>query len=335
MQITENMESNELSVSVVITTYSREVECKRAVESVVSQTFSPTEVLVVEDGSSSCIEAWLESQHPDIQYIAHETNRGLPAARNTGLLHASGEYVAYLDDDDVWKPSRLERQVEKITSLGSEQRRKTGVVYCSVERRWPDDTVHSIGYPVNEGNLADSIKNDGPSTLPSSFLFSRRSLEEIGGFDESLPSSIDHDIWMSLAVHGYSAVAIQEPLVITYKSDNQSMVTNTSPRLAGVLQFLNKWAPTFDSWYGKKEGKRFREKYFARVIAQLAASNLIAGDVLGALRAVRSIYQFSEQRIYNTSVLLLTVLTKFVDRKLPAPIPEILRQVVKVTKNVT
>lgn len=318
---------SKVKISAIVTTYNRPNLARRAIQSVFDQKYEPSEIIVVEDGTESKLKEWVEEGgFTSIHYIRHDKNKGLASARNTGLENASGDYIAYLDDDDVWKPSKLEQQVEKIVSLSPRQRRKTGVLYCAVERRWPDDTTHSIGYPVNEGNLADSIKNEGPSTLPSSFLFSRRALEEVGGFDESLPSSIDHDIWMSLAAHDYSAVAIQEPLVITYKSDDQSMVTNTSPRIAGVRQFLNKWTPTFDSWYGTQGGKRFKERYFARVIARLAASNLIGGDVRGALRAVRSIYQFSQQRTYNTFVLLRTVFTTFVDRKLATPIPELLRQ---------
>ncbi len=313
-------------VSVVLTTYQRPNGCKRALKSIFRQSYEPHSIIVVEDGSNRIVGEWINDKFSAVEYICHDKNKGLAAARNTGLVHSTGKYIAFLDDDDIWMPNRLKRQVEKLTSISREKRKETGVVYCAVERRWPDDTTHSIGYPVNEGNLADSIKNEGPSTLPSSFLFSRRALEDVGGFDKSLPSSIDHDIWMSLAVHDYSAVAIQEPLVITYKSDDQSMVTNTSPRIAGVRQFLNKWTPTFDSWYGTEGGKRFKERYFARVIARLAASNLIGGDVRGALRAVRSIYQFSQQGTYNTSVLLRTVFTKFVDRKLPSPIPENMRK---------
>jgi hypothetical protein len=105
------------------------------------------------------------------------------------------------------------------------------------------------------------------------------------------------------------------------------MVSDTSSRITGVRQFLDKWASTFESWYGVEGGNRFRERYFARVIARLVVSNLIGGDFRGALRALRSIFQFSEQWGYNSSVVLKILLAELVDRKLPPPVPELMRKI--------
>ena len=99
-------------VTVVVTTYDRPTLVKRALQSVFAQTYSSLEIIVVEDGSSTDTESWLRAQDSTVKYICHQMNKGLAAARNTGLKHASGEYIAYLDDDDEWKPNRIEKQIE-------------------------------------------------------------------------------------------------------------------------------------------------------------------------------------------------------------------------------
>ncbi|MFB6284675.1 MAG: glycosyltransferase family 2 protein, partial [Halobacteria archaeon] len=189
-------------VSAIITTYQRHELCKRAVNSVLDQTYEDIELTVVEDGSNSGIDSWLDKKISDAEYVKHEENRGLAAARNTGIEHTTGELVAFLDDDDGWKPTKIEKQVEKINSLSDRVKRNLGVVYCGIERRTPEGDLKSVGRTENEGFLNESIKRKGASTNPSSFLFPRQAIQDVGGFDESLPSSIDHDIWMKLATHG-------------------------------------------------------------------------------------------------------------------------------------
>ena len=295
------------SVSVVVTTYQRPELCKRALQSVLDQTITPHEIVVVEDASETDIETWLEHEIPESTYIRHEENRGLAAARNTGLNHVTGEYVAYLDDDDEWKPERLERQVEIIEELTSAERTNLGVVYCGVERQSPEGETLSISLPENEGNLADSIRDVGASTYPSTFLFRTDVLETIGGFDESLASSTDHDIWMQLAVGGYEARRAMDALVITYVSSRTQMTTNTASRIKGVRQYVEKWEPTYQDWFGDNEGTAYAHRYYARVISRLAATNFVSGNVQEFWTASCSIFEFSEETGYNISILFRNV----------------------------
>lgn len=305
------MSSSELDaplVTVVVTTYDRPELCKRAVESVHQQEYEPLEVIVVEDGTETEVEEWVSAEYPATEYVRHEENRGLAAARNTGLERATGDYMAYLDDDDIWKPTRISTQVDALSALSPKDRENVGVVYCGVERRKPDGEILSTGSPGNDGDLASSIRENGASTLPSTFLFDRDALEDVGGFDESLPSSIDHDIWMALADGGYRALAVDEPLVVTYLSNRGSMVTNTKPRIAGVEQFLEKWEPLFTEWFGPQGAEQYRQQYFARVIASLAAKNLVGGSLKEAWTAVKAIFTYSDQYRYNIVALVQTAI---------------------------
>ncbi|MFC6990634.1 glycosyltransferase family 2 protein [Haladaptatus sp. GCM10025707] len=93
------------TVSVVIPTYNRSEEVTHAIDSVLAQTYDDFELLVVDDGSTDDTEEVVTSYDDDrVKFIEHEENQGAPAARNTGIEHAEGEYVAFLDSDDEWLP---------------------------------------------------------------------------------------------------------------------------------------------------------------------------------------------------------------------------------------
>lgn len=314
-------------VTAIVTTYNRPELCKRAVKSVLAQTYEPLETIIVEDGTDSGIKEWLNVESPNIKYIRHEENRGLAAARNTGLEHAKGQFVAYLDDDDAWKPERIERQIVEFTSMSPEQRTKVGVVYCGTEKRTQEGEIIGINHPKNSGNLREAIQETGASTLSSTFLFTRDALLDVGGFDENLPSSIDHDIWMALAVEGYHAIAIDLPLVITYESDHQDMMTNTYPRIEGVKQYVEKWIPTYEEWYGVEAGNRHGEQYFARVIARLVESNVRDGEFKEAWDAIRAIFKFSGQYRHNTTYVGHAVIKAVVLETFPEPAVSALRKI--------
>jgi glycosyltransferase involved in cell wall biosynthesis len=321
----ETSDTNPL-VTAVVTTYDRAELSKRAINSVKEQTYEPLEVFVIEDGSDTGIQSWLDAKFPSVQYISHDINRGLAAARNTGLKQANGKFIAYLDDDDEWAPERIERQIKEFRNLSPEKRKKVGVVYCGTKRITRDGKVRGLQHPQNSGDLRKSIQKIGYSTPSSTFLFIRDALLYIGGFDESLPSSIDHDIWMALATSGYHAVTVDEPLVTIYETNYENMMTNTYPRIEGVKKHVNKWEPTFREWYGVEAGDRYSDRYFARVIAQLVKANIGDGDFTEAWDAIREIFEFSNQHRYNSIVVTYAIIRGMALLLLPQPVVSVLRQ---------
>jgi hypothetical protein len=201
---------------------------------------------------------------------------------------ANGIYIAFLDDDDAWKPERIERQISLLNSLSPVDQRRVAVVYCGLESR-QGGVVQSVLHPENDGNLAVSIREQGASTIQSACLFCRTALFDINGYDEDLPSSIDHDIWMSLAVAGYEVRALDEPLVISFDDFNDSMMTNTDQRIRGVEMYINKWRPTYHQWFGPATGERYAQRYFVRVIGRLAATKLVTGQTSEGIRSIKAI----------------------------------------------
>jgi len=180
------------TVSVIITTYNRPKLLPRAIESVISQSFTDFECIIVDDCSSKketkdIIESFDDER---LSYIRHIKNRGLSAARNTGLELASGEYVAFLDDDDEWLPEKLEKQVELFEGLNED----FAMVYC-----WMYYINDSDGEVVREycpeyrGYIFPDTLDAQPIGAGSTLLVRREIAAQLGGFDEDLSRGIDGD----------------------------------------------------------------------------------------------------------------------------------------------
>ncbi len=294
-------------VTAVVTTFNRPRRVRRAIRSVLAQTYGPLQIIVVEDGSDSGVEAWLRDIGllDRVRYVRHRENRGLAAARNTGLDLSGGDCVAYLDDDDEWKPRLIERLVGRMVTLPEALREYVGVVCCGIEvHDAGNDEVLAVLRPRNSGNLRSAIVRKGASTLSSTFLFSKVALRRVGGFDERLPSSIDHDIWMSLASYGYEAATIDAPLVVTYMSPTDRMTANTTQRIQGVRMFLQKWAPTYREWFGEVGGQAYVERYFTRVVGRLAAEKLLDARFGEAWQAARAVSEYGGKLHFSLASLV-------------------------------
>ena len=107
------MDNSTLNVSVIIPTYNRKNLLKRALHSVISQTFVPQEIIVVDDGSSDRTKDWVSERFPDVRYI-YQDNSGVSSARNAGIKEAIGSWIAFLDSDDEWMSNKLEQQKRVI-----------------------------------------------------------------------------------------------------------------------------------------------------------------------------------------------------------------------------
>jgi len=296
-----NKQNKSVTVSVIIITFNRLEFFKRAFNSVVKQSYSPLEIIIVEDGSNSGVEKWLiEKGLRDVQYIRHERNLGLAAARNTGLTAANGEYIAYLDDDDEWKPERLLSQIKVLKSLTAEKLCRVGLIYCGIEIRNSDNNmVRERRYPECKGPIRKKIMESGMNALPSTNLFSKKALEDVGGLDETLTSCIDDDIWMALAVRGYEAYGVNEDMVITYDRRNRiTMVNNTLQRIEGARAFVRKWQPVYEKWMGAEEGKKYAGRYLTDVMISLSLYNIISGSTSEACFVLRENYKICNDKQY-------------------------------------
>jgi glycosyltransferase involved in cell wall biosynthesis len=277
------------TISVVLTTYNRPELAKSAFRSIAAQSLAPMEIIVVEDASDTDMAAWVASlRRDDTSYVRHDSNKGLAAARNTGLRLARGSLVAYLDDDDEWLPTRLEVQVDRLRSLSAEQKRRLAAIQVGAKILDREGRQVGVRLPANQGCLRESIIKLGAVTPSSSFLFVKSALEDVGGFDESLISGIDHDVWMKLAVAGYTNEIIEAPHVILYAHDRVTMMSSTQKRIEGLTRFIEKWTPTYIDWFGPESGRIYAKRYFIEIISKLAGKKIAERKFREAFTAARA-----------------------------------------------
>jgi glycosyltransferase involved in cell wall biosynthesis len=187
-------------VSVIIIFYNAERFFDEAIESVFAQTYDNWELLLVDDGStdkSRSIALRYAEKHPDkVHYLEHagRQNRGMSASRNLGIAHAKGEYIAFLDADDIWLPQKLERQLVHLSSHPD-----TGMTYGATQwwYSWtgkPEDRqgdfVHPLGVVPDTlieppSLLVQFLRNESISPCIGSVLVRSTVLERTGGFEEN------------------------------------------------------------------------------------------------------------------------------------------------------
>src|SRR5579875_68243 len=212
------MQANTL-VSVIIPTYNRAATLGRAIDSILEQTYSHTEVIVVDDGSTDDTPTVLSRYGERIRVVVQK-NAGPAIARNRGIALAKGEVIAFLDSDDYWLPTKLERQ---LTVMG-----KAGSVVCCVcncKVLYKDGSTTSTFQIANSvpGCESGLLLNPAEVLLTRFLLFCqaatirREVLERIGYFDENLRFGEDYELPMRLALEGPWAI-IRNELVVYHAS---------------------------------------------------------------------------------------------------------------------
>lgn len=215
-------------VSVIIPTYNRADILDRAINSVLGQTFNDLELIVVDDGSTDDTpELIAQYEDPRLTFIEHEENRGGSVARNTGIAHATGDYLAFLDSDDAWRPRKLELQVAELDRRSDDW----VAVYCDAEFVSADhgfiqqaasfivNHIANSDVPTEGGEelvkhvLTDELHTSAGSTL----LVRRETVEAIDGFDESFIRFQDPEFLIRILRQGKLAY-ISQTLVERYES---------------------------------------------------------------------------------------------------------------------
>lgn len=179
-------------VTVVITTYRRAALLKDAIRSVLAQTFSDFELVVVDDASLDDTEKVVRSfGDRRISYIRHETNKGDAAAKNTGIRSAKGKYIITLDDDDLMAPNALEALVDKIRGTGQD----TGGAYGWSWWTYEHGKTLKVLAPTREASFQRILSEQ----LFTNILLKGEVFEKVGLYDESLKSNYDHDFYLRLS----------------------------------------------------------------------------------------------------------------------------------------
>jgi len=207
-------------VTVVLTTYNRPNLLTRALESVLCQTYQNWECVVVDDASEEPVKEIVDSYNDSrVRYHRHDENKGLSAARNTGLRLAEGSMIAYLDDDDEWLSRKLEKQVDVL----SRSSKNVGLVYCWMEYI-RDGEVFKRRQPTLRGNIFLESLDWQPLGNGSTWLIRKEVLRQHSGFDESLPRGVDGDLLRRLSTT-HDVDVVPESLVRYHIDHKQQRIT--------------------------------------------------------------------------------------------------------------
>ena len=194
-------------ISVIIPAFNRAHTLPKALDSVLSQTLKPREIIVVDDGSTDETNAVL-ANYPGLCIISQD-NRGVSAARNVGIEKAGGDWIAFLDSDDEWLSDKLEKQWDAICNDDK--------LICHTDEIWirngkrvnPMKKHQKFGGWIYERCLPLCVIS------PSSVMIHRSVFEDVGVFDESLEVCEDYDLWLRICAK-YSILFIDEPLIVKY-----------------------------------------------------------------------------------------------------------------------
>jgi len=231
-------------VSVVIPTCNRAGLLKRALDSVLGQTYKRLEIVVIDDASSdNTREVVLGFKDDRIRYLRHENNRGGSAARNTGVDAAKGTYIAFLDDDDEWLPEMTQKQLDALQGFEA--------VLCtclvngrSMAKRRPKAVI-----------TLEDLKRNPYAIGGTGVLMARAVIIKNLRFDEQLPIHQDWDLFIRIAQQCDIAY-LNEPLLI-YNEGQHDRITNkrtnmTPEQMEPYMKMLEKHKSFFGrSWYNR------------------------------------------------------------------------------------
>ena len=232
-------------VSVIVPTFNRADILERCISGVLQQTVSEIKLIVVDDGSTDHTKDIIASINDQrLVYVALERNQGAAHARNVGLSLVDSDFVAFLDSDDVWLPTWVEKQLDAFSRLD----RNYAAVACGVSRVFNDhQAVTSI--PTLSGDIFQDIIEKGHTGIvnnPSSVLIRTSVVKEVGGWDESLPSAQDTDLWLRIFEH-YRLGVNPEVLVRVYMNRSDRIGRDYKRLVQGQILLLKKHWSIF-SW---------------------------------------------------------------------------------------
>lgn len=229
------MFNDNILISIIIPAYNRGWIIKEAIDSVLAQIFDNFELIVVDDGSTDNTLEVLSTYRDKIKVIK-QNNRGVSAARNKGIISSAGNYIAFLDSDDLWLPGKLKKQFEFLND-------NPEALICQTEEIWLRN-----GKRVNQGKRHK--KESGMffekslelcMVSPSAVMMKKNLFNIVGLFDETLLSCEDYDMWLRINCQ-YPIFLIDTPLIVKrggHFDQLSSMHSLDKYRIKSIIKLVN------------------------------------------------------------------------------------------------
>ncbi len=309
-------------VSVIIPVYNGEKTIKQTIESVFQQTLTDWELIVIDDGSQdSTLEIVHSIQDSRLKVFTYQ-NSGVSASRNRGIAQSTGEFISFLDADDLWTPDKLESQLKAL-----QKNPQADVAYSWTD--WIDESGKFLrpgGHITVNGNAYKQLLVRDFIESGSNPLIRRQALNEVGGFEESLAYGEDWDMWLRLAAR-YEFVTIPSPQIL-YRISPKSASFNIWKMEEGSLQIIERAFASAPAslQYLKREVLASRYKYLT---FKAVEGNPEPQKGLAALRFLWQTIIHEPSMLLRVRVILIVFLKIAIAVLLPSQLAQRLLKAVK------
>jgi glycosyltransferase involved in cell wall biosynthesis len=273
-------------ISVIIPTYNRETELMKSIQTVMDQTYKgDIEIIIVDDSEKSLKQKidkfFSKTLHKNrkINYIHKAKKEGAPLARNIGIKQSSGDYIAFLDDDDLWKPKKIEKQVDLL-----EKNKDVALVICySLDKRFGQERICKPPEIITHEMVLKSFN----LSSSSSYLVRKTALDELGGFDITLPSAQEYDLAIRLSKQ-YEVRCVPEVLMIQHETKGQ-ISENWNRKIKGIIAIYKKHTQDYCS-IGFVDGIKNHMK-FVGMLALFSIGFVIGNKIYSVMIPMKERYE--------------------------------------------
>ncbi len=305
-------------VSVIIPAYNAMTYLPETLESVLQQTFTDLEVLIVDDGSSDNIVQWANGLTDDRVKFISQSNQGVSTARNLAISKASGDYIAFLDADDLWERTKIEKQVQFL-----DDNHPVGLVTTWMTLTDEQGNPGSeVKIDFKQGNIRKELIEISLIPCGSIPMVRRVCFDKVGLFDPTLRFGEDWEMWTRIAAE-YDFGLIKETLVY-YRQHSKNSSKNSQQILPDFDRLIEKM---FDSV--PQELLAIKAKTYGRMNLYIAWKSLENEDYKGARDFSNQAIKYHPQLQYTKNFLrlkLLTLVKSMVDKEIYHKITRFLRQ---------
>lgn len=216
-------------ISIVLPSFNRAQVLPKAVESILRQTYKDFELIIVDDGSTDNTADVVKNFNDDRIVYVRQENAGACVARNNGIEHSRGEYIAFQDSDDIWHEDKLEKQLKTI------QDKNADIVFCRMNRMSGGKKIGLVSNYFKEGFLSKDVM---PMSIGTQTLVGKSIVFKQEKFDPEMPRFQEFELLVR-AQKNYSIYCMEEPLV-DYHLQNDSISANASSIMAAWRLILKK-----------------------------------------------------------------------------------------------
>jgi len=292
-------------VSVIIPTYKRNDSLKRAIDSVLKQTYENYEIIVVDDNDEDSVfrlsnEKLMKeySNNKKVVYLKHKKNLNGAAARNTGISYSRAKYIAFLDDDDEFMEKKLELQVKKLEKLD----KSWGAVYCNYSIFRKNRLIFKNRKNVSGNLMKDLLLKDVKIYAGSTLLVRKRVLDELNGFDTTFNRHQDWEFLIRF-FRKYKIGVVNQNLVKIHKDD-----TSNFPNSELLIRTKKKFFLKFNDDIKKME-TYIQKEIYKRHLLDIVRALIRERNLLNAVKVFKKAKRYSRISLLE----LLTLFFTFVD----------------------